>query len=420
MTAPQSPPLRIAPSRHGGHWKAGDWISLDLNSEEGWKKAIDILEDRIEYRFFRPVEAIQHLEGAGFSIMALDCLLIETIVQFMEGTIDTPNTQSGAYFRYFLTKTSFSDYFDDSLARIFYEDVRCGILHQAETKGDTRLLRGKKYTKLAEPSPQKRGIYIQRDLFHRKLTEEFRAFIERLRNSDLTSEMRIKIKRKMDAICGVYQPIQQSGILAFGSLIDEPGSEIGSQITERYMCFKTPFDIEYARSSTSRDGAPTLTKVDHQVWAKRVFARVLALNPSIGEAVTQDMLYRREIDHVGDMSKTYAAKPAKSPVEIKKLKNFGDNLPIFYACLNPNLPIILNQNISLEDKAKHLAECAIRSVTKDTFQSQRDGIRYLDNAFQNGIITALTPLYYKAILDTLGATNLEEARQIAAKQNGVI
>ena len=52
------------------------------------------------------------------------------------------------------------------------------------------------------------------------------------------------------------------GILAFGSLIDEPGKVIGPLIRERISGIPTPFSIEFARSSSTRSGAPTLIPVD--------------------------------------------------------------------------------------------------------------------------------------------------------------
>ena len=46
------------------------------------------------------------------------------------------------------------------------------------------------------------------------------------------------------------------GILAYGSLIAEPGVEIGSLIVRR-IDILTPFSVEYARFSATRGGRPT-------------------------------------------------------------------------------------------------------------------------------------------------------------------
>ena len=47
------------------------------------------------------------------------------------------------------------------------------------------------------------------------------------------------------------------GILAYGSLINDPGEELKKVIVGRIPC-QTPFNVEYARLSVTRDNAPTL------------------------------------------------------------------------------------------------------------------------------------------------------------------
>jgi hypothetical protein len=85
------------------------------------------------------------------------------------------------------------------------------------------------------------------------------------------------------------------GILAFGSLIDRPGWEIEQAIIARKTGILTPFGIEFARTSRTRAGAPTLVPVDS--GGSKVLANVLVLDLSEREA--QDRLWRRETDHIG-------------------------------------------------------------------------------------------------------------------------
>jgi hypothetical protein len=47
------------------------------------------------------------------------------------------------------------------------------------------------------------------------------------------------------------------GIIAYGSLIKCPGDEIKKAETDR-IDVETTFEVEFARSSVTRDGAPTL------------------------------------------------------------------------------------------------------------------------------------------------------------------
>ena len=59
------------------------------------------------------------------------------------------------------------------------------------------------------------------------------------------------------------------GILAYGSLIDDPGFEIKGLISKKLNGILTPFKIEFARCSSSRGGAPTLVPVQNGVSSKR-------------------------------------------------------------------------------------------------------------------------------------------------------
>lgn len=197
--------LRIAPSRNGGHWTIEDWKSLDFDTEQDWQTAIDIFEDRIRYRFLKVVDAIEQSEGAGFAVMALDCLLIETLQQFYEGVAQTPQSESWKFFRDFLTQTSFGESFDETQADLFYGSIRNGILHQAETKASSRIWT-REGARLVSFSRDGKGLLIHRRLFHQQLESEFKDYVERLRQKDAPNEqLRKKFKTKMDAICRVGQ-----------------------------------------------------------------------------------------------------------------------------------------------------------------------------------------------------------------------
>ena len=61
--------------------------------------------------------------------------------------------------------------------------------------------------------------------------------------------------------------MKKIAILAYGSLIDEPGEELENCIVNRLGPILTPFKVEYARSSRTRGGAPTLVPVDRSTPA---------------------------------------------------------------------------------------------------------------------------------------------------------
>ncbi len=188
------------------------------------------------------------------------------------------------------------------------------------------------------------------------------------------------------------------GILAYGSLIDDPGEEL-SPIIEMRKNVETPFKVEYARSSSSRDGAPTLVPVNS--GGTDVKATLLVLLPDNSLRAIKDMLYRREIHQPGNLAKTYNRESASpNAVQIKEIHGeFGLDI-VLYAFLSPNIE---------EIKGAALANLAIQSAQGEAGKKGKDGITYLMKAVQNGIQTPLTAAYQQAILDKTKTSSLQEA-----------
>lgn len=67
-------------------------LNLELDSPEyDWKRGIDIFSSRLQKRYFDVIYSILNdVNSNGFAIMALECLLIETLYQFREGLSTTP------------------------------------------------------------------------------------------------------------------------------------------------------------------------------------------------------------------------------------------------------------------------------------------------------------------------------------------
>ncbi len=186
--------MRISPRFTTEHWKA-----INFSSEEGWQKAVAMLDDRIRGRFFAPIALIENEYGAGFAILALHCLLIETLQQFREGAIDTPPRKGEEYFIKFLTETSLKRYFDKELAAEFYEVIRCGILHQGEVKGSSVV---RCDVPLVQRTEDKMGLKINRRLLNVKLEAVFDEYLNQLRNP-VNSDLRLRFRKKMDHICRI-------------------------------------------------------------------------------------------------------------------------------------------------------------------------------------------------------------------------
>jgi hypothetical protein len=175
----------------------GDWKALNLTKNSDWRRAVRILEDRLKARFFDAVEAIQGQDFSGFAVLALDCLLIETLQQFKEGVAETPRRKGEEYFVNFLTTAPFAAYFNKAGASTFYDHFRCGILHQAEIKGSSKVWR---VGPLIAAASDGKGLIINRKIFHSVLGKAFANYLRILRNrTDKT--LCENFVRKMSYIC---------------------------------------------------------------------------------------------------------------------------------------------------------------------------------------------------------------------------
>ncbi len=133
--------------------------SYELNAQ--WKKAIKLFQTRLERKYFNPLQDIidkKSLKGEGFSILTVQCSVIEALAAFRKGyvfnyrrTFASPTYEySGSkdlYVNFLRTASIFKNNFfsigenGDIVADTpfnaeqFYSDVRCGLLHEARTKG---------------------------------------------------------------------------------------------------------------------------------------------------------------------------------------------------------------------------------------------------------------------------------------------
>lgn len=141
-------------------WKTpADWRTLRPRLLAGeaaaWKEAFaEYFKARLELRYLHPVRLLQEngtLSGEGFSILAIQCTLIE----FLESTAQGTNyrylsrgaklgpheySSSQDVFTSFLrNREPFSKTFDQISAHDFYIGIRCGLLHEARTKNGWRI-----------------------------------------------------------------------------------------------------------------------------------------------------------------------------------------------------------------------------------------------------------------------------------------
>lgn len=171
--------------------KNTDWQALGLTPEsdnDAWRKATDIFRKRVD-RFIEPVNALMSSTDtktilySGFAVMALDCLLIETLQSFRTGRpnpVKSNDRQSTKMIVDFLTqRPPFSTYFDnETKARLFCDHFRNGILHQGEVKSSGRIRIDT--SEMIMPSEDNQSFVVNRWIFHDALVQEIDIYINEL------------------------------------------------------------------------------------------------------------------------------------------------------------------------------------------------------------------------------------------------
>jgi hypothetical protein len=138
------------------------------------------------------------------------------------------------------------------------------------------------------------------------------------------------------------------GILAYGSLIGDPGLEIEPHITRRISCH-TPFKVEFARTSRTRNGGPTLVPFDA---GAQVAAQVLVVNLPLKEAMHR--LYRRETRKIGTNTSYVPPRVAKpNMVVVETISAFEGIDAVLYTRIGANIEGLT---------ATRLAELAVESA----------------------------------------------------------
>lgn len=197
-----------------GKYYVEDWRKLkseiDSNPDDTrlWEKAYGIFLDRVKTRYLVPINRILKVKsnrGEGFSAVSLHCALIEFLAAIHDGVIykyKKPDkskyeyNQSGELFKKFLSsvepfKSAFAGKEND-----FYSSVRCGLLHEAATKGNW-IITASHSNKLIEATSEK--TILNRNQLHKIITD----YINRdYKNMLLKNSINQKaFVRKMDSLC---------------------------------------------------------------------------------------------------------------------------------------------------------------------------------------------------------------------------
>jgi hypothetical protein len=234
-------------------FQAEQWPKLRTQllagDEDAWSRAVYILECRMNERFFGCIELL--LKGTktgsqrivpGFAIMALCCILIETLQAFYEGHIMTPpelpdrecpypngdclkmprplesaekcsfpespcvrTPPTARSFVHFLRDSPHFADFNSHARSSFSIQIRNGLLHDAETRGGWLIRKSDPKDKILERRDQQ--YVLNRTRFYKALKAEFRDYLARLRRSS-SEDARNNFLKKMDNICQ-FEPVVQ-------------------------------------------------------------------------------------------------------------------------------------------------------------------------------------------------------------------
>lgn len=187
--------------------QAKKFLDLDLSDYESqnWDTAIMIMEKRLNERFIEPADKLIELELGikavdkkyGFAILALDCLLCETIQSFYEGVGNSTGKSKNLFKEFLNSRIEFKAFFkNDSERENFYINFRCGILHQAQTSSNTKVWSvGRLIIKSGK------FVIVNRQEFHSKIKKELKHYVNEIikkQNHQLMDNFKIK----MDFIAG--------------------------------------------------------------------------------------------------------------------------------------------------------------------------------------------------------------------------
>ena len=154
-------------------------------------KIIDLIYHRFYNRYVKHLRTID----SGFLKMAVSCLMIETLESFRQGKKDTKDRGAGLQmFKYFFeTEQKLFPEFKDIYVD-FYYNIRCGILHQAETTNAWRILR-------RDVLIDKTNKTINSNKFVASLEKSLDNYVEDLKSNDFKSQIWKNALLKLDDIC---------------------------------------------------------------------------------------------------------------------------------------------------------------------------------------------------------------------------
>lgn len=174
------------------HVTVEDYERWRDEGDQGKGNLCVFIHERLHERYIDPAESMRPEGKNGFAIMALCCLLIETLESFYRGWAKSPN--SGL---------AFCSFFDRHVgllpgfkghAQSFYVNVRCGILHQGETMHSWTITR-----KNGAPIFDTATLTIHAVKFNHAMSAAVSQYSKMLQAAPLSDELWTNFKKKMNS-----------------------------------------------------------------------------------------------------------------------------------------------------------------------------------------------------------------------------
>ena len=158
------------------------------DKEKNIDEIAKLIYDRFYERYIGPFK--KNSKRHGFSMMAVSCLMIETLYSFKTGRDNTIRCDGDNLFNWFFNDSLCLKDFSDKEVN-FYKSIRCGILHQAETTHGWKIRR-------RGPLLDKENKTINADEFLDRLHIELKHYVVSIKNDSALYDNAIK---KLNFIC---------------------------------------------------------------------------------------------------------------------------------------------------------------------------------------------------------------------------
>ena len=203
-------------------------IKNNYDFNEQWVEIIERFKTRIENFYFKPIDKVKHsneLKGEGFTILTIQCALIEMFASFKLGKIHKYNkrpTDPNFYYRNseecFIPFLHSEKIFENHFYKIeidekkidqpfsageFYNKVRCGLMHEARTKGEWIINAKKEYNGdesiYISVDSTRNKIIIDKTILKKKKKKYFQNYISELKqDNENGNNLRRLFARKID------------------------------------------------------------------------------------------------------------------------------------------------------------------------------------------------------------------------------